>query len=78
MLAIDPRAEVTYPLSDLAKQLSSMLGRKISRWQVIWWATEGCRKPGSKKRVYLETIRGPGCMESSVEAYFRLIEKLNQ
>lgn len=65
--------EQHFPLSQLAKRLPI----RRSKRTLVRWATKGVPDAMRESTVKLETINVGGVRYSSVEAYYRMIEKSN-
>lgn len=65
--------EQHFPLSQLAKRLPV----RRSKRTLMRWATKGVPDAMRAGTVRLETINVGGVRYSSVEAYYRMVEKAN-
>jgi len=70
-MSIDPSKEDIFVLSESPKRL-----RKSSR-MVRLYITQGVKNVMTGEIVKLESIRLPGGLGTSMEAWFRFIERLN-
>lgn len=66
--------EESFPIAELGRRL----GRKIAYNTVHRWHIEGLSIRGTETRVRLECWRGPSGLETSIAAYRRMIDKLNE
>lgn len=66
--------ETPIPLEELRK----ILPRKPGLQTVRNWATAGLLNWNNRRRVFLETVRIASGKATSIEAYRRFIERLNE
>lgn len=71
---IDRTKEETFPLRRLPKKVG--ISREYGT--IYTWTTKGLHNSHTDTTVKLETVRGPAGMETSVEAYFRFLAKLDE
>jgi len=73
-MAIDPLHENLMPLTQLRRHLPG----KPAYMTLFGWCKAGRVNRLTGKRVFLEQIRLPSGMHSSLEAYLRFLESLNR
>ncbi len=73
LMAIDPSVELPLAFSELGRAVNYKVGRNTVRE----WAEEG-RVSTSGNRVYLEWIMMPWGRATTVEAYYRFLDRLNE
>lgn len=66
--------ESTWPL----EKLRALLPSKPS-YRAVWhWCINGRKHPYSRRVVRMEAIEETDCLTSSIEAYWRFIQRLNE
>lgn len=70
---VDPREESVIPLAELTGIVQSDVGYNT----VLNWIKRGRINHFTKERIHLEAVRMPYGWGTSVEAYWRFVEKLN-
>ena len=71
---IDPRIEKVFPLKELGKQL----GVRVPYNTAFGWHHTGLVNPWTRKRIRLKTIRITCGLGTSLEEYWRFIDRLNE
>lgn len=72
-MTIDPLRETLMPLTQLRRHLPG----KPAYPTLLGWCRAGRVNRLTGKRIFLEQIRLPSGMHSSLEAYLRFLNKLN-
>lgn len=71
---IKPQAEKPYRLTEIGKHLPD----EPTYAQLWYWHERGLKNWATGEQIYLETIRLPRGQGTTVEAYWRFIEALNE
>ena len=78
MLAIDIRKERLYPLRDLRKVIHEKTGMRVSYLSLFRYIRYGRKVPLAEDPVKMDKVHFPTGMHSSVEAFLRFIEEINE